>query len=54
MTVADVLDDPAKFEGLTLNDPVEGYDHRINAMILRRSDGEPYLRPSRTAGRSIA
>jgi hypothetical protein len=39
-TVADVLTDPAQFEGETLSDPLEGPEYgRCKAMVMRRSDG---------------
>ena len=38
-TVADVLADPARFEGATLADPLEGVDYgRCKARIMRRAD----------------
>lgn len=43
-TVADVLADPARFDGATLADPLEGIDYgRNKAKILRRSDGSPWI-----------
>jgi hypothetical protein len=43
-TVADVLDDPARFEGMTLADPIEGVDYgRCKAKVMRRSDGTPWI-----------
>jgi hypothetical protein len=43
-TVGDVLDDPARFEGETLADPLEGVDYgRCKAKVLRRSDGTPWI-----------
>ena len=39
-TVADVLADPARFEGATLADPMEGPDYgRCKAKVMRRADG---------------
>jgi hypothetical protein len=44
-TVADVLDDPAAFEGMTLADPIEGVDYgRGKAKIMRGSDGAPWIK----------
>jgi hypothetical protein len=44
ITVADVLDDPARFEGMTLADPIEGVDYgRCKAKVMRRSDGAPWI-----------
>jgi hypothetical protein len=43
-TVGDVLADPARFEGETLADPLEGVDYgRCVAKIMRRSDGTPWI-----------
>jgi hypothetical protein len=43
-TVANVLADPAAFEGETLADPLEGVDYgSTKAMIMRRSDGTPWI-----------
>jgi hypothetical protein len=43
-TVADVLADPAAFEGETLADPLEGIDYgRCKARIMRRTDGTPWI-----------
>jgi hypothetical protein len=44
VTVADVLTNPGRFEGLTLADPIEGvgYDRRI-AKIMRGRDGFPFI-----------
>ncbi len=43
-TVADVLTDPARFEGATLADPLEGIDYgRFVAKIMRRVDGSPWI-----------
>jgi hypothetical protein len=43
-TVADVLADPAAFEGETLADPLEGIDYgRCKAKIMRRRDGTPWI-----------
>ncbi len=43
-TVADVLANPAKFDGATLADPLEGIDYgRNKAKILRRADGTPWI-----------
>jgi hypothetical protein len=45
ITVADVLVDPAKYEGHTLADPIEGVEYgRATAKILRRADGTPWIR----------
>ena len=44
MTVADVLADPAAFEGETLADPLEGIEYgRCKAQIMRRADGTPWI-----------
>ena len=43
-TVADVLADPAAFEGETLADPLEGVEYgRCKAKIMRRNDGTPWI-----------
>jgi hypothetical protein len=43
-TVADVLADPAKFEGATLADPLEGLEYGSGkAKVLRRADGSPLI-----------
>jgi hypothetical protein len=43
-TVGDVLDDPARFEGETLADPLEGVDYgKCKAKVMRRSDGTPWI-----------
>jgi hypothetical protein len=43
-TVADVLADPARFEGATLADPLEGTEYgRCKAKIMRRADGSPWI-----------
>jgi hypothetical protein len=43
-TVADVLADPARFEGATLADPLEGVDYgRCKARIMRRADGTLWI-----------
>jgi hypothetical protein len=43
-TVADVLADPAAFEGETLADPLEGIEYgRCKARIMRRADGMPWI-----------
>ena len=42
--VANILDDPARFEGCTLADPLEGIDYgRGKAKVLRRGDGTPWI-----------
>ena len=44
ITVADVLADPARFEGATLADPLEGPEYgRCKAMVMRRADGSPWI-----------
>jgi hypothetical protein len=44
ITVGDVLDDPAAFEGMTLADPIEGVDYgRCKAKVMRRADGAPWI-----------
>jgi hypothetical protein len=43
-TVADVLADPARFEGATLADPLEGIQYgRCKARIMRRADGTVWI-----------
>lgn len=43
-TVADILDDAAAFEGVTLADPNEGVEYgRCKAKVLRRGDGTPWI-----------
>ncbi len=43
-TVADILDDPGGFEGVTLADPIEGIAYgRCKAKVLRRGDGTPWI-----------
>jgi hypothetical protein len=43
-TVADVLADPARFEGATLADPLEGVAYGIcKARVMRRVDGTPWI-----------
>jgi hypothetical protein len=43
-TVGDVLADPARFEGETLADPLEGPEYGIcKARIMRRADGSPWI-----------
>ena len=43
-TVADVLADPARFEGATLADPLEGPEYgACKAKIMRRADGTPWV-----------
>src|SRR5262245_9646080 len=45
VTVGDVLKDPARFEGQTLADPIEGIEYgRCKAKIMRRTDGTPWIR----------
>jgi hypothetical protein len=52
-TVADVLADPAGFEGETLADPLEGIEYgRCKACIMRRADGTPWIH-SFAHGRTI-
>jgi hypothetical protein len=42
--VGDVLADPARFEGATLADPLEGVDYgTCKARIMRRADGAPWI-----------
>jgi hypothetical protein len=44
ITVADVLADPARYEGETLADPLEGVAYgRSKAKIMRRSDGSLWI-----------
>jgi hypothetical protein len=43
-TVADVLADPARFEGATLADPLEGIEYgRCKAKVFIRRDGTPWI-----------
>jgi hypothetical protein len=43
-TVADVLADPARFEGATLADPLEGVEYgACKAQIMRQADGTPWI-----------
>jgi hypothetical protein len=43
-TVAAVLADPERFEGVTLADPLEGVDYgRCKARIMRSADGTPWV-----------
>lgn len=52
-TVADVLADPARFEGTTLADPHEGIEYGLcKARIMRRADGTPWIH-SFAHGRTI-
>jgi hypothetical protein len=52
-TVADVLADPARFEGCTLADPLEGVPYGVcKAIVMRRPDGVPWVH-SFAHGRSI-
>jgi hypothetical protein len=52
-TVGDVLADPAKYEGETLSDPLEGVVYgRCKARIMRRADGVPWIN-SFAHGRSV-
>jgi hypothetical protein len=52
-TVADVLDDPERFEGATLADPLEGVDYgRCIARVMLRDDGSPWIH-SFAHGRTI-
>jgi len=52
-TVANVLADPARFEGATLADPLEGIDYgTCKAKLFRRPDGVPWIH-SFAHGRSI-
>jgi hypothetical protein len=44
VTVGDVLDDPDRFVGETLADPLEGVGYgRCKAMVMRRDDGEIFI-----------
>ena len=44
LTVADVLADPARFDGAALADPIEGVEYgRSTAKIMRRADGTPWI-----------
>ncbi len=43
-TVAAVLADPARFDGRSLADPLEGVEYgRSTAKVMRRSDGTPWI-----------
>ena len=43
-TVGDVLANPARFEGETLADPLEGVEYGVcKARIMRRADGSPWI-----------
>jgi hypothetical protein len=43
-TVADILANPAGFEGATLADPLEGIAYgRTKAKVMRRADGTPWI-----------
>jgi hypothetical protein len=43
-TVADVLNDPPRFDGSTLADPLEGVEYgRCKAKIMLRIDGTPWI-----------
>ena len=43
-TVGDVLDNPARFEGRSLADPIEGIEYgRCKAKVLRHVDGTPWI-----------
>jgi hypothetical protein len=43
-TVRDVLADPARFEGATLADPLEGFEYgTCKARVMRRADGTPWI-----------
>jgi hypothetical protein len=43
-TVGDVLADPARYEGCTLADPVEGIAYGVcKARVMRRADGTPWI-----------
>jgi hypothetical protein len=45
MTVLDVLNDPARFEGETLADPLEGVEYgRCKARIMRRASGAVWIK----------
>lgn len=44
VTVGDVLENPARYEGLTLADPVEGVPYgRCKAKVMVRADGSPWI-----------
>jgi hypothetical protein len=44
ISVADVLADPARFEGATLADPLEDVEYgKCKARIMRRGDGTPWI-----------
>jgi hypothetical protein len=52
-TVADVIADPARFEGATLADPLEGVAYGIcKAQVMRRADGSMWIH-SFAHGRTI-
>jgi hypothetical protein len=43
-TVGDVLNDPDRFEGATLADPLEGIEYgTCKARVMRRADGSPWI-----------
>src|SRR5712691_8212044 len=43
-TVANVLEDPSRFEGATLADPLEGVEYGMcKARVMRRTDGTPWI-----------
>ena len=43
-TVSDVLADPARFDGETLADPIEGVSYgACKAKIMRQPDGKPWI-----------
>ena len=43
-TVGDILADPAKYEGATLADPLEGAEYgTCKARVMRRADGAPWI-----------
>ncbi len=52
-SVGDILADPARFEGATLADPLEGVPYgRCKAKVMRRADGTPWIH-SFAHGRTI-
>ena len=54
MTVADVLDDPARFVGETLADPIEGVeDGRCKAKVMWDGVGLPFIHSLRARSRRL-
>jgi hypothetical protein len=55
-TVADVLEDPKRFEGKSLADPNEGvsYGRSTAKVLLRRDNGEPWIKSFAHSGTSYS